>query len=112
MNINFRNYYNKKDDMSPKDSYHTINELYAHRTLLFALICNQNSNISWKSRVHKDETMFDDMFIAGINTPKGQYTYHCELKFWEVFKIKELDKAPVWDGHKPEDIGRLFSLLS
>lgn len=55
--------------------------------------------------------MFDDSFIVGIDTAKGQYSYHYGLKYWDLFDIKELDKAPVYDGHKPEDISRLLSLL-
>lgn len=92
------------------DGYHTMDELYYHRGLLFSVICNHNSELSWKSRKHSDGTMYDGMFIAGIDTPEGQYTYHCEDELWELFNVKELDNAPEWDGHKPKDIVRLLSL--
>lgn len=93
------------------DGYHTFGELYYHRTILFSIICNQNKDKAWKSKLHSDNTMYDDMFIVGINTPEGQYTYHCELKYWNLFNnIKELNNAPIWDGHKPSDITRLLSL--
>lgn len=93
------------------DGYHTFNELYYHRAILFSVICRQNKKLAWKSKLHDDGTMFEDMFIVGINTPKGQYSYHYELGLWSLFDVKELDKAPKWDGHQPKDIERLFSLL-
>lgn len=55
--------------------------------------------------------MFDEYFIVGINTPQGQFTYHYQLEYWELFKVKELKKAPEYDGHTPDDIDRLYSLL-
>ena len=94
------------------DDYHTFNELYHHRAVLFSLICNQNSEIAWKSKLHDDNTMFDNMFIVGINTPYGQATYHYDFKpYWDYFKIKELEKAPKWDGHTPQQaIERLLDI--
>lgn len=93
------------------DGYHTFNELYDHRAILFSIICNQNKAIAWKSKKHNDGTMFDGMFIVGIKTPLGQYTYHYDIKpYWEMFDVKELENAPKWDGHQPKDIDRLFSI--
>ncbi|OSA95783.1 UNVERIFIED_ORG: hypothetical protein B2H93_04515 [Clostridium botulinum] len=103
----FREY--KKEDIS--DGYHTFKELYYQRMILFSVICNTYKPNSWKSKKHSDNTMFEDYFIVGINTPNGTYSYHYELKYWDYFKIKELDKAPVWDGHTEKDVTRLISLL-
>lgn len=58
------------------DGYHSFNELYEHRMILFSIICNQNKAISWKSKHHEDGTMFENYFIVGIDTPEGQFTYH------------------------------------
>ncbi len=93
------------------DGHHTFDELYYHRMILFSVICNQNKDISWKSWKHHDSTMFDDDFIVGITTPKGNYTYHFKKKYWDMFKVKIVDTAPEWDGHKPIDVDRLLSLL-
>ena len=93
------------------DGYHTFEELYYHRMVLFSVICNQNRDRAWKSKLHHDGTMFDNFFIVGIDTLEGQYTYHYDLKFWDAYDVKELEKAPEYDGHKPEDITRLISLL-
>ena len=96
---------------SLSDGYHTYNELYEHRMILFSIICNQNSNISWKSKLHEDGTMYENYFIVGIKTPEGQYTYHYHMDYWDKFEVLELEKAPKWDGHKPSDITRLYSIL-
>lgn len=94
------------------DGWHTFGELYHHRMVLFSIILNQNKEISWKAKKHHDGTMFgDDSFICGIETAEGQYTYHYKLEDWDKFKVKELDYAREYDGHKPKDITRLYSLL-
>lgn len=90
------------------DGYHTFDELYYHRMVLFAVICRQNRNRAWKSWKHADGTMFDDYFIVGVTTKEGDYTYHYHKDHWELFKVQELEYAPKWDGHKPEDVWRLM----
>ena len=92
------------------DGYHTFNELYYHRAMLFAVILKAYPDKGWKSKKHHDGTMFDGMFIVGIDTPKGQYSYHYDLNLWSLFNVKELEYAHEWDGHKPSDIDRLLSL--
>ena len=94
------------------DGYHTFNELYHHRAVLFSVICNSNSDKAWKSKHHGDGTMYDDMFIVGIETPEGQATYHYDMEpYWDMFNVKELPNAPEWDGHTPTDaINRIFAL--
>jgi hypothetical protein len=94
------------------DGYHSFDELYYHKMILFSTICNIYKNKSWKSKFHHDGTMYKNHFIVGINTPKGHFSYHFEIKHWDMFKIGIYDKAPKWDGHKSKDIDRLLSLLS
>lgn len=36
------------------DGYHTFNQLYHQRAILFAAIVNQNKDIAWKSYKHSD----------------------------------------------------------
>lgn len=95
------------------DGYHTFDELYYHRMILFSVILNnpKNNYLSWKSWKHNDGTMFDDYFIVGITTEEGDYTYHYHKDNWDLFKVKEIEFAPEWDGHKPEDITRLLTLV-
>lgn len=55
--------------------------------------------------------MFNDCFIAGIETPEGLATYHVKLKYWDIFNISEIAKAPFYDQHSADDvIKRIFSL--
>lgn len=95
------------------DGYHTFNELYHHRAILFSVICNSMSHKAWKSKLHDTGDMYDGMFIVGIETPKGQATYHYDIDpYWELFRVKELDRAPKWDGHTPEDAIKRIEELS
>lgn len=86
------------------DGYHTFNELYHHRAVLFSVICNMMPDKAWKSKLHDTGDMYDGMFIVGIETEQGQATYHYNIEpYWDMFKVKELEKAPKWDGHTPSD---------
>ena len=95
------------------DGYHTFNELYHHRAILFAVVCNQFKDKCWKSFRHHDGSMYTGMFIVGIETPKGPATYHYNAnEYWFLFDVKELNNAPKWDGHTPQDaIERIQSLI-
>ncbi|UBH07861.1 hypothetical protein [Macrococcus armenti] len=94
------------------DGYHTFGQLYHDRAVLFAVICNTYKDKAWKSKLHDDGTMFDDMFIVGVETPEGQYTYHYHIEpYWDMYDVKEVEFAPTWDGHTHEDVERLFGLI-
>ena len=101
-----------KIDGNTSDGYHTFNELYHHRAVLFSVIVKAFPERAWKSRKHHDGTMYDGMFIVGIDTPQGQATYHYDVDpYWEMFACRELDRAPEWDGHTPaEAIARIGKL--
>lgn len=99
------------DRGSISDDSHTFDELYYHRCILFSVICNSNKPRAWKSWKHEDGTMFPDYFIVGIETPMGQFSYHYHKDMWDKFNVQELAHSPKWDGHTPDDIVRLLSLL-
>lgn len=94
------------------DGFHTFNSLYRQRCVLFAALVNSYPQISWKSKRHDDgELCFGGgWFIVGIDTPEGSYTYHYELKYWDMFRCKELERGKKWDGHTDGDVERLLSL--
>ena len=94
------------------DGSHTFDELYHHRTTLFSIICNTYKEKAWKSWLHEDGTMYKDYFIAGVTTAYGDYTYHCHKDYWSAFQVKVLENAPAYDGHLPEDLHRLVSLIN
>ena len=98
------------------DGYHTFDELYHHRAVLLSVIVATFPRRSWKSLHHHDGTMYDGMFIVGIDTPAGPATYHYDVEpYWDMFPCEVLDRAPEWDGHTPDDaierIGTLRDVL-
>lgn len=94
------------------DGYHTFNELYHHRAILFSVICNQNPEKAWKSKLHSNGTMYDGMFIVGIETECGNATYHYDIEpYWDMFNVEELQAAPEWDGHTPTDAINRIKLI-
>lgn len=66
-------------DGNTSDGYHTFNELYHHRAVLFSVIVAKFADRAWKSKLHADGTMYEGMFIVGIETPDGQATEKTSL---------------------------------
>ena len=94
------------------DGYHTFNQLYFQRCILFAQIVNDHKNRAWKTRCHEDgQPCFGGgWFLVTIDTPSGAYGYHFEDKHWDLFDCEELPKAKHWDGYTEKDVMRLFTL--
>lgn len=94
------------------DGFHTFNQLYHQRAMLFACIVNQNKDKAWKTHKHEDgEPCFGGgWFLVTIDTPQGAYGYHCEDKYWDLFDCTELETAKHWDGYTEENVDRLLSL--
>ncbi len=105
------------------DGYHTFNELYQHRYLLFCGMARilWRMNISrqyyaWKSRTHwingELQPVWDGWFVAGIELSGFVYnkekekmiTYHLPLEYWDLFDGIEREQAPPHDGHTSQDV--------
>jgi hypothetical protein len=105
------------------DGYHTFNELYDHRIILFIALCKMCNNAydesgvgvwrPWRSKTHSDGSSYDGWFILGLFVGEGdQITYHLPLSKWGMCDFAEtLDMAPIWDGHTPEDVLRRIEKL-
>jgi hypothetical protein len=103
------------------DGYHTFNELYEHRNLLYLAFLHRGWGNHWKSRKHFDGSAMDGWFIVGTEIPKmdetqslTQISYHLPDRLWGLCGFLEThDKAPYeWDGHTSEDVlMRLRSLI-
>lgn len=93
------------------DGYHTFADLYEQRLILSAALAKNNPH-AWKSKRHEDGSVpfGGGWFIMGFDTNEGCYTYHYELKDWDLFQCKELDKGKSWDGHTSKDVRRLLSI--
>lgn len=90
------------------DGYHTFDELYEHRTTLFAALTLflPQSWHCYRSTKHEDGGMFDGMFLVAAVGPEDQtLSYHCDLKYWDLFSHCEIQQyALPWDGHAPADV--------
>lgn len=114
------------EDIHCSDGYHSMDELYDHRIMLYIALCrlqasgNQcddfNLHSVWRSKRHSDgELCFGTgtQFVLGIDRQPGkQITYHIPIERWEETDFAQtLDKAPEWDGHTSNDVlQRLNSL--
>lgn len=106
----FESIYNYKDEGEISDGYHTFNELYEFRKVYNAAFFNElakqgKCNVV-KSKRHNDgeECFGGGWFIVMAELPTGQVSNHYELKDWDLFKCEEVEKAPQWDGHTPQDV--------
>ncbi|MDE6040983.1 MAG: hypothetical protein K2F99_05345 [Muribaculaceae bacterium] len=108
---------NSLDDVTMgdfSDGYHTFNDLYKHRTTLFSCIWNMFPDMGFRDREHHDKAfpMYDGMFIAGLETPYGQVSYHCDNEYWGQFDpARDVPGAPEFDGHTSEDVLRRLRTL-
>ena len=102
-----------KDLGTNHDGYHTFNELYEHRHMLWIKLCELYAKVKfeelvWRSKRHSDgELAFGgEWFVLGIGKEKGsQITYHLPIDRWDDTDFAEiLDKAPEFDGHTSADV--------
>lgn len=78
-------------DMS--DGYHTFDELYEHRCLLFInLALTYPTEAYWRPH-------YEGWPLIGLDLPVGQVTYHVPEKYLPLFKDKVKLGGPEWDGH-------------
>lgn len=104
------------ESIQVSDGYHTMDELYEHRIILFIVftkIMASFGNIVWRSKKHSDGSSFDGWFILGVHKEKGkQITYHLPDSMWDEVSFAEtLDLAPEWDGHTSKDILERLKML-
>jgi len=99
-------YYLECDRLSVlSDGYHTFDELYEHRCLLFIALANASPMMHpWKSKAHDDGFGYEGWFIAGMTLPTGPITYHLPDRYWDLLRVPTLSKSPKWDGHTSQDV--------
>jgi len=94
------------------DGYHTFNELYQHRYLLFcgmaAIAYARGRQYCWKSRTHwiegEIQPVWNGWFVSGIEIGGKMITYHLPLEYWDLFNGVEREQAPPHDGHTSQDV--------
>jgi len=97
----------KIDIGETSDGYHTLNELYEHRHVLFLALLSIKCT-GWMSKKHDDGSEMDGWFIAGFQGWHGDIiSYHIPMRLWETCVktgAEVLERAPKWDGHTSKDV--------
>ena len=90
---------------SPRDEYHTMEELYDYRMLYNAIAANAMPDLSCKSWRHSDgeECFGGGWFVVYMTLPSGQVSNHYRAEHWELFHVPEVERAPEYDGHTPQE---------
>ena len=102
---------NAEDIGNVSDGYHTFNELYEHRSLLFIGLMKGNPGVSWRAISHEDKTNYPGWFVGGMNLSTGTITYHLPIEWWNKVNVMQYETAPPYDGHTSDDvIERLMNL--
>lgn len=97
------------DKGSISDGYHTFNELYDHRNLLFLNLCMATQFPIW----WKFDPDARGYFILYLDTDDfGQISYHIPLKYLKYVEkscYHQVEPRP-WDGHTSQDVVKRLSL--
>ena len=94
-----------KDLGTNHDGYHTFNELYDHRFILWLNICAANSSFcSWKPH-------YEGWFLLEMKTEYGQISYHLPNRLLPIVEKRfKRDDSTIWDGHTSDDVLNRLSL--
>lgn len=101
---------NPKESRNVSDGYHTFDELYEHRCLLYIALCLQLKDkiqVGWKNH-------YDGWFLLFAELPSGQISYHIPVKYLELVEKGGVDEITdyEWDGHASQDvIDRLIEFI-
>lgn len=104
----------KDNPGSFSDGYHTVDELYDHRVMLWITLCRViGQGLAWRSWTHSDGSAIPDFFLLGLGKQQGtQMTYHLPSRHWEQTEFAEtLERAPEFDGHTSADVLRRLDLI-
>lgn len=103
------------DDKFPvgriSDGYHTFDELYEHRYVLWLSLCKRlhyNEDCvskAWKSKKNGDGSGYEGYFILGWgHSDREQITYHLPVRYWDqAYFATEYEIHP-YDGHTSADV--------
>ncbi len=94
------------------DGYHTFDELYEHRCLLWIALCRRNP---WQFEAVWYPEHFEGWDLLTAETDAGQISYHVPMKYRPLYEnhICKALTLPHFDGHTSADVvKRLTELLS
>lgn len=103
INIKIQNLFKPIEKNS--DGYHTFDELYEHRCILFIAFLNSlqykpATYFAWKSKTNSDGSKWEGWFVAGI---EDKITYHLPIRYWNNLNVPEVEKGR-WDGHTSKEV--------
>lgn len=78
------------------DGYHTFEELYECRHVLYMSLVNNNKSLFTKNKDYKD------WFCVVGDLGTGQISFHIPEKYWKMFLCEE--KTHVFDGHNTKQV--------
>jgi len=93
-----------KDKSEISDGFHTFRELYEQRHAIFAALCIAHKEKAWRARYHAEGDKMDGWFVAGIDLPTGQVSFHMPDKYWDNFKLCQTIPKSKWDGYTTNDV--------
>lgn len=86
------------------DGYHTFNQLYDFRNLLFLNLIAANPALAFKTWLNDKKERWEGWFLLGMNTEHGQITCHLPDRFWDMAAVKEIEYNFDYDGHTSDDV--------
>ena len=94
------------------DGYHTFNELYEHRYVLWICLLNTLNSINldsylkiFKTQKHHDGTQWDGWFLSCLIFNEQQISYHLPMKYWDKIEGEAFEQSPYqFDGHSSDDV--------
>jgi hypothetical protein len=89
------------------DGYHTFDELYEHRNMLFLSLCLSMRHDAWMTEPS------EGWFVVFLELITGQISYHIPEKYYgRLLGRIGVDKDYKWDGHTSADaVNRLDQLV-
>lgn len=98
------------------DGYHTFDEIYEHRCLLWVALlvqanalvelCKNEYGVGWMGQLPEFIRFkhYEGWFLLGVIAPKvGQMSYHIPMKLWDDCDFAE-EKEWDFDGHTSADV--------
>ena len=90
----------KGSNIQISDGYHTFDELYDHRCLLWINLCLILPGLCGLIEDH-----FDGWFLLYMDNGSEQISYHCPNKYLYLVKGKiQISKEYEYDGHTSQDV--------
>lgn len=88
------------------DGYHSFDELYDHRCILFITLMKQMPDKAFWTYKNKEEETWDGWIICAIETKHGQISYHVPVKYIGLLKdyIQEKECNDTYDEHTSVDV--------